>query len=428
VNAVLFFNAAVHTPADAGRPRGGADQGKITCFDPGALVVDREKGTILAVGAAKTVENAFQKQITASVDCGRQCLIPGFVDPHTHMCFARRREAEFAQRIAGSPYLDILKQGGGILSSVQAVADTDENALYQATRRNVLAALEHGTTTVEIKSGYGLDTVNELKMLRVIERIGRSLPLDVVATFLGAHAVPPAFRGRTEAYVDLVIDEMLPAVRQQGIARFCDVFCEKGVFSPAQSRRLLLAARGFQMGLKLHADEVNDLGGAGLAAELNAVSADHLLAAGDEGLRAMTRAGVVADLLPATAYSLRKPYARARDMIRAGLPVALATDCNPGSSYTESMPFVFGLAVLNMHLTPAEALTAATLNAAYAIKMADRVGSLDAGKQADFLLLDGASPAILAYHAGVSPVTAVYKKGIRVHIRPRPADFFSQDG
>jgi imidazolonepropionase len=271
-----------------------------------------------------------------------------------------------------------------------------------------------GTTTIEIKSGYGLDTASELKMLAVIARVGSETPLDVVPTFLGAHAVPQEFRTDPEAFVSLVIQEMLPAVRDQGIARFCDIFCEEGVFNIEQSRRILLAARDMGLGIKIHADEVHDLGGAGLAAELRAVSAEHLLAAEDANLAAMAAAGTIAVLLPATAYSLRKPYARARQMIDGGLPVALASDCNPGSSYTESMPFVFGLAVLNMRLSPEEALSAATLNAAYAIGMAGAAGSLDKGKQADFLMLDGETPAMLAYHAGVSPITAVYKRGRRV--------------
>jgi imidazolonepropionase len=212
----------------------------------------------------------------------------------------------------------------------------------------------------------------------------------------------------------MIINEMLPEVHKQGIARQCDIFCEQGVFTIAHGRLLLTAAGDMGLKVKLHADEVNDLGGAGLAAELQALSADHLLAASDDNMEAMARAGVVATLLPATAYSLRKPYARARAMLQKNLAVALATDCNPGSSYTESMPFVIGLAVLNMGMTPAEALTAATLNAAYAIDMAPSVGSLDVGKQADFLILDGESPAILAYHAGVSSVQEVYKKGIQV--------------
>ena len=297
---------------------------------------------------------------------------------------------------------------------MKAVADAAEKDLYEVTRTHAASALRFGTTTLEIKSGYGLDTENELKMLAAIGRLSRECVQDIVPTFLGAHAIPPAYAGDPDAFIELLIRKMLPAVLEQGIAHHCDIFCEQGVFSIDQGRRLLTAAKSLGMKVKLHADEVNDLGGAGLAAELGACSADHLLAASDENLRAMAKAGVVATLLPATAYSLRKPYARARFMIDNGLPVALATDCNPGSSYTESMPFVIGLAILNMQMSPEEALIGATLNPAYAIGMAEKVGSLDVGKQADFLVLDGESPAILAYHAGVSPVVEVYKKGEQV--------------
>ncbi|GBC59858.1 imidazolonepropionase [Desulfonema ishimotonii] len=409
----LFRNANIFTPADPGRPLAGRAQGAIQVFERGAMRV--RNGRIEKIGPeADVLDGLSPADVAMETDCGGACLIPGFVDPHTHMCFAERREAEFSLRLAGTPYLEILKQGGGILSSVRATRAASEADLYETTRRHVLSALRLGTTTVEIKSGYGLDTETELKMLRVIARVGRETPSDVVPTFLGAHAVPEAFRDNPDAFADLVIEEMLPAVSAQGIARFCDVFCEEGVFSVAQTRRILAAALKSGLGIKLHADEVHDLGGAGLAAELKAISADHLLAAGDAHIAAMAAAGVVANLLPGTAYSLRKPFARARKMIESGLPVALATDCNPGSSYTESMPFIFGLAVMNMEMTPSEALTAATLNAAYAVGMAGKTGSLDVGKQADFLLLDGESPAILAYHAGVSPVSAVYKHGERI--------------
>jgi imidazolonepropionase len=314
-------------------------------------------------------------------------------------------------RLAGTSYLDILKKGGGIFSSVKAVRKAGEDYLAAATQRHVLTALRLGTTTVEIKSGYGLDTENELKMLAAIDKVARQTPLDVLATFLGAHAIPPEYRRNSDGFVTLVVEEMLPAVAGQGIARFCDVFCEKEVFSVEQTRRILNVAEQLGLGLKIHADEVNDLGGGGLAADLQAVSADHLLAVNDANIERLVQSGTVAVLLPATAYSLRKPYARARRMIAAGLPVALATDCNPGSSYTESMPFAMGLAVLNMEMTPEEALVAATLNAAYALSMNTIVGSLDVGKQADFLLLDGQTPAIVVYHAGVSAVKRVYKRG-----------------
>ncbi len=408
----LFRNARIYTPGDEGRPRAGKAQNELVHYPQGAMLVDN--GLIAAVGDQSEVLAAAGPAEVAEVDCGGRCMVPGFVDPHTHMCFTDLREAEFAMRLNRMPYLEILRQGGGILSSVRTIAAASDEELYQKTLGRVATALQLGTTTLEIKSGYGLDTENELKMLRVIDRVAQNSPVDVVATFLGAHAVPVAYQKNSGGFIDMIVEEMLPAVGQQGVARFCDVFCEEGVFSIAESRRLLQAAAAMGFGVKLHADEVHDLGGAGLAAELGACSADHLLAASEQNIKAMAAAGVIAVLLPATAYSLRKPYARARLMIDSNLPVALATDCNPGSSFTESMQFVFGLAVLNMQLSPAEALTGATLNAAYSIGMADRVGSLARGKQADFLLLDGETPAILAYHAGVSSVAHVYKKGERI--------------
>jgi imidazolonepropionase len=418
VDQQLFRNAKIYTPADQGRPLAGKAQGELIHYRRGAMVV--AGGMIAAIGdEAQVLSHLSIAGTCEEVDCGGRCMVPGFVDPHTHMCFAGLREGEFVQRLEGTSYLEILRQGGGIHSSVRAVRAVSEDELYIATLRRVQTAMQFGTTTLEIKSGYGLDTENELKMLRVIDRAAKNNPADVVATFLGAHAVPEEYRNDPSAYVDLLINEMLPVVKQQEIARFCDVFCEKGVFPVADSRRLLLAAKAMGLKSKLHADEVYDLGGAGLAAELGACSADHLLAASEKNIVAMASAGVVAILLPATAYSLRKSYARARLMIEKQLPVALATDCNPGSSLTESMPFVIGLAVLNMLMSPAEALTGATLNAAYGIGMAERVGSLDRGKQADFLLLDGETPAILAYHVGVSPVAAVYKNGRQVF--PAPA-------
>ncbi|MBW1676756.1 MAG: imidazolonepropionase, partial [Deltaproteobacteria bacterium] len=388
----LFRNAHIVTPSDPGTSLAGKRQAEVRHFKKGAILC--RDGVIEAIGDEKNVEASLSpRDVDVEVDCAGFCLIPGFVDPHTHMCFAKRREEEFILRMQGAEYLEILRRGGGILSSVRAVRAASEEELFSVTLEHALSALEFGTTTLEIKSGYGLDTETELSMLRVIDRVGRETPLDVVPTFLGAHAVPEEFAQSPDNYVDLLIQEMIPAISEQGIARFCDVFCEKGVFSVDQSRRILNAARQAGMGLKIHADEVYDLGGAGLAAELRATSAEHLLAASDENLRAMAKQGVIGVLLPGTAYFLRKTYAPARKMVDLGVPVALATDCNPGSSYTESMPFVFGLAVLNMNLSVGEALVAATLNAAYAVGMGKEVGSLDVGKSADFLLLDGDSPA-----------------------------------
>lgn len=409
----LFRNARIFTPCDRGIPLAGSALGEIAIYEKGALFC--RNGLIEALGDEKKVlELISPARIDIEIDCKARCLIPGFVDPHTHMCFAKDREEEFQLRLEGVEYLEILRRGGGILSSVRSVREASEEALFEKTSKHALSALRFGTTTLEIKSGYGLSTKDELKMLRVIDEVGRKTPLDVVATFLGAHAIPEDFAGRSDEYVDKVVAEMIPAVKEQGIARFCDVFCESGVFSLNQSRRILEAARAAGMGLKIHADEVHDLGGAGLAGELAAISAEHLLSASEDNLRAMAYAGVIGVLLPATAYSLRKAYASARKMIELGLPIALATDCNPGTSFTESMPFVFGLSVLNMGLSVFEALGAATLNAAYAIGMSGRVGSLEAGKSADFLLLDGEGPGVLAYRAGVSPVLSVYKRGEKV--------------
>ncbi|MGR3221153.1 MAG: imidazolonepropionase [Candidatus Anammoxibacter sp.] len=408
----LFRNAAITTPIDPGKPLSGVHQKDVIHFKNGAIYC--HDGIIKAIGNEKDVLNELSPDdVDIEIDCEGLSLIPGFVDPHTHICFADTREEEFLQRMAGTDYLDILKGGGGILSSVQAVRAMSEDDLFAETAKRVLLAQQFGTTTIEIKSGYGLETKEELKMLRVIDRIGRETDPDVIPTFLGAHAIPAEYTNinRSEDYTNIVISEMIPAVAKQGIARFCDIFCEKDVFSIEQSRRILQAAKEAGMGVRLHADEVYDLGGAELAAEFPATSADHLLAVSDNGIMAMAKHGVIGVLLPGTAYCLRKPYAPAGKMIDHNVPIAIATDCNPGSCYTESMPFIFGLAVVNMYLSVSEALVASTLNAAYAVGKAECAGSLDVGKFADFLILDGESPAILAYHAGVSPVKKVYKRG-----------------
>lgn len=399
----------LYTPIDRGSAPCGDGQGKVTMIENAAILCNN--GVIERVGEGRSVMSGIPRRGVVDRNMGGATVIPGFVDPHTHMCFASRREREFVMRLEGTPYLEILKSGGGILSSVSAVRAADEYALYRATLENAGRALLNGTTTVEIKSGYGLDLETELKMLRVSARVGRSSPIDVVTTFMGAHAVPEEYREKPDKYVECVINDMLPEVAGQNAAGFCDVFCEDGVFSAAQSRAIMEAAAGLGFRLKIHADEVNDLGGASLAAELRATSAEHLLASSDEGLSAMAEAGVIAVLLPATAYSLRKNYARARRAIELGVPVALATDCNPGSCFCDSMPFVFGLAVMQMGMTINEALVASTLGGAYAIGAQESAGSLEPGKNADFLVLDGESPAILAYHAGGNPVKQVYKKG-----------------
>lgn len=408
----LFHSCRVVTPQDPGHPLYGEEQGKVRVIEDAAMLADN--GRLLAVGARTDVALLPEAVGATEEYLGGACVVPGFVDPHTHMCFVARREEEFCMRLADKTYLEILTQGGGILSSVKAVRAASDEELFKITRQNALSALCSGTTTVEIKSGYGLDTQTELRMLRCIERLGRETPLDVIGTFMGAHAIPMEYKGNSQGFVNLLITEMIPAVAQSGLALFCDIFCETGVFSVNESRAVLLAAREKGFKLKIHADEVNDLGGAALAGEVAAISAEHLLAAGDRGLEIMAANGTIAVLLPATAHSLRKPYARVRHMIDTGVPVALATDCNPGSSFCESMPFVMGLAVLGMGMSPEEALVGCTLNAAHAIGMAREVGSLEKGKNADFLVLDGNSPAAIPYHMGGRSVAKVYKRGILV--------------
>ena len=409
----LYRNARIFTPIDPGHPLRGKEQGEIKEYSRGAILA--VNGLIEKIGDERDILKGLSATyVNEERDMEGSCMIPGFVDPHTHLCFAKRREDEFKMRLDGLPYLEILKRGGGILSSVKAVQSATEEQLFCNTKKLAMAALAKGTTTIEIKSGYGLDLDLELKMLSVISRISRETPLDVVPTFMGAHAVPMEYKDKPDDFVDLIINEMLPKVKNQGIAEFCDIFCEDGVFSVAQSRKILKAARAIGFELKIHADEVHDLGGAGLAAELKVRSAEHLLAASEENLRAMGRSGSIAVLLPATAYSLKKSYARGRDMIDWEVPVALATDCNPGSCFCESVPFIFGLGVMNMNMTIEEALVASTLNAAYAVNRQHKVGSLEPGKQADFLLLDGDTPTTLAYHAGSTSVIEVHKLAERV--------------
>jgi len=394
-------------------PAGGQNQAKIAEMRDGCFLV--ESGRITVIGTKQRMESALKgKNVDKEFDLEGAAVIPGFVDPHTHACFAATRESEFSMRLAGTPYLDILKAGGGILSSVKKVRAASEEELFRFSRELLATTLQYGTTTIEIKSGYGLDVETELKMLRVIERLGKETPQSVIATFMGAHAVPVEHKPKPDGYVAIVENEMLPAVARQGIAKFCDIFCEEGVFSVPQSRRILNKAKELGLRIKIHADEVNDLGGAILAGELRAASAEHLLAASDAGIAALAEGGTVAVILPATAYSLKKPFARARAMIERGVPVALATDLNPGSCFCASMPFVFSLAVMCMNLTPEEALVGSTLNAAWAIGAENEAGSLEPGKRADFVVLDGDTPAVLAYASGTRPIRSVWIAGERV--------------
>lgn len=352
---------------------------------------------------------------TEVIDATGKTVLPGFVDSHTHLVFAGTREDEFEQRLGGASYQDIAAQGGGINATVRRVRQASKAELKELARRRLQRLLEFGVTTVEVKSGYGLAPADELKCLEVIAELNAEGPWELVPTFLGAHAVPPEYRDDQAGYVRLLIETMLPEVARGQLAEFCDVFCETGVFSLDESERILDRARNLGLRLKLHADELTPLGGAELAARLGAVSADHLLCITDAGIDALAEAGTVATLLPGTAFFLGVPYAPARKLIERGVPVALASDCNPGTCPTENLPLVGAMACTQMRMLPAEAVVALTLNAAAAVGRADRVGSIEVGKQADLVIFDVPDYRHLFYHFGVNHVWRVLKRGRVVH-------------
>lgn len=390
-------------------PRRGGDMRETGLVENGAVFA--RDGKVVAAGPSGDVLPSSGPD-AVEVDAGGRVVTPGIVDPHTHAVFAATREAEFAMRVEGKTYEEIAEAGGGIRSSVRALRAVDPDLLLANGRRTLDRMLAHGTTTVEVKSGYGLSLDAEMKMLRVASELGDTHTMDVVPTFLGAHEFPDEWRDDRDGYVDLLVNEMIPAVAGEKLARFCDVFCEEGVFTVEQSRRVLEAAREHGMEPKLHADELHSGGGAELAAELGATSADHLVCASDAGISAMAEAGVVAVLLPGTTLSLgKRDFAPARKMVDAGVPVALATDCNPGSSMTESMQIILALASMVMRMTPEEALVAATVNSACALRAESVLGSLAPGKQCDLVVWEVDDYRAIPYHYGVNLTDIVIKRG-----------------
>lgn len=406
---LLIKNAAELVTCSGFKAKSGAEMSDLKVIKNGAVII--EEGIIKAVGTTEELLQQYKEEDYTVVDATNKAVLPGFIDSHTHFVFGGYRAEEFSWRLKGEGYMEIMKRGGGIISSVRATKEATKAELVAAGLKRLDTMLSFGVTTVEGKSGYGLDYDTELKQLEAMKEIADIHPMDVVTTFLGAHAVPQDYKGKEDEFIDYMIEEVLPAVADKKLAEFCDIFCEKNVFSVAQSRRLLTKAKELGMKLKLHADEIVQLGGAELAAELKAISADHLLQASDAGIAAMAEKGVVATLLPATAFSLKEEFARGRYMIDQGCAVALATDLNPGSSFTMSVPLVFALATLYMKLTPEEAITAFTINAAAAVDRAHEVGSIDVGKQGDIVVLEFPSYNFIPYHIGVSTVEKVIKRG-----------------
>lgn len=389
----------------------GAAMGQLKIINNAAIYI--RDGIIQQVGndAELAAMLAHRLDEIEIISAHHKCVMPGIVDPHTHFLFAGAREKEFTNRLKGKPYLEILAEGGGICATMRATREAGEPELYAKAKALLVKMLRMGITTIEGKSGYGLDKENELKMLRVLKKLQQREPVNLVTTFLGAHAVPPEYQDNSDGYVEYIINEMLPVIAEEGLAEFTDVFCEKGVFTNEQTRKILSAAKQAGMKVKMHADEMHSSGGAGLAVDMDCFSADHLLAISEADVEKIAASDTVAVLLPATAFCMRKNFAPARKMIDKGAIVALASDYNPGSCYTYSVPLIIALAVISMNMSLEEVITAMTLNAAAAIDRAAAVGSIQPGKKADVLILDTLDYRNLVYETGINLVGQVIKDG-----------------
>jgi imidazolonepropionase len=407
---LLITNATqLVTLAGPARPRTGAELRELAIIEDGALLA--RDGVIMAVGASSEVA-PLASPSAQRIDAKTSVVMPGFVDPHTHPVFAGTREDEYEMRAAGMTYQEIAARGGGILSTVRKTRQATEDQLFEAARPRVRWLLEHGTTTIEGKSGYGLTVEDELKILQVIRRLNDETPLELIPTFLGAHEIPDEYRERRGDYLRLIIDEMLPRVAGEGLARYCDVFCESHVFTVDESRLVLARAKELGLGIRIHAEQLSLSGGARLAAELGASTADHLEWVDSEGIEALAQAGVVAVLLPGAVFNLGLTrYPPVRKMIEAGVAIAIATDFNPGSSPTPSMQMILSIACTQMRITPAEAITAATINAAYSLDCGGRVGSLEVGKQADIVVFEVPDYRQIPYLFGINHALVVIKAG-----------------
>lgn len=403
---LLVHAGRLVTLAGGAHARTGAEMSELAIVPDGAVAV--QKGRIVDVGPTPAIAKSYRGRTT--LDAKGALVTPGLVDAHTHLLFAGTREREFEMRIRGASYMEIAQAGGGILSTVDKVRAASKEELVREARPRLRRMLEYGTTTAEVKSGYGLTIADEVKMLEAIRDLSRREAVELIPTFMGAHEVPREFRGKRDDYVNLVCREMIPAAA--GLARFCDVFCEPGVFTQDESRRILEAGKAHGLAPKMHAEEFQESGGAELAAELGAVSADHLMAISEYGIRALRGSGTVAVLLPGTSFFLGGGrYAPARKLIESEVPVALGSDFNPGSSMTFNLPLVMSIACTQMRLTPAESLCAATINAAYACGVGAEVGSIEPGKKADLVVWDATDHRMIPYHYGVNLVRTVIQRG-----------------
>ncbi|NHJ20023.1 MAG: imidazolonepropionase [Candidatus Lokiarchaeota archaeon] len=407
---IIHANELVTMDTIYGVPRIGEDMKNLAIIHDGAVAISRD--SIIFVGTTKELIEQFPpNEETIIIDATNRLVTPGLIDPHTHIIFDGYRENELEMKLAGKSYIEILESGGGILKTVKATRKAPLAQLIKNGRIILDRMMEYGTTTIETKSGYGLDVENEVKSLLAVKELNLEHPMDIISTFLGAHAVPPEFKGKTDEYVDLIITEMIPKIVEEELAEFCDVFCEEGIFSLEQTKKIINAAVKSGLKPQIHIDEIVDTSGALLAAELNAIQVGHLLRSNDKGLEALKSSNTIATLLPGTPFCLMlKDYAPARKMIEMGIPIALATDLNP-NCWTESLQIIIALACYHMKLSPAEALSAVTINAACALNRQEEIGSLEVGKKADLVVFDIPSHNFLPYHFGVNLVSKVIKNG-----------------
>ncbi|MDR1501227.1 MAG: imidazolonepropionase [Prevotella sp.] len=406
---IIIKNAAQLVTCSGFSAKRGKEMSDLSVIENGTVIITG--GIITYVGKDANCSPLSDFPDHEVVDATGKAVLPGFVDSHTHFVFGGYREEEFSWRMRGDSYMSIMERGGGIHNTMTATRNASFDELKDAGRKRLDNMLAMGVTTIEGKSGYGMDKATELKQLEVMKSLNEEHAVDIVSTFMGAHATPTEYKGRENDFLDYMIEDVMPEVKAKDLAECCDIFCERNVFDIDQSRRYLTAARDLGFKLKIHADEIVTLGGAELAAELKALSADHLLQASDKGIGDLAESGVVATLLPCTAFSLKEHYARGRYMIDSGCAVALATDLNPGSSFTNSIPLLFALACIYMQLSPEEALTALTINGAAAVGKADKTGSIDVGKQGDLIILEYPAYKFLPYHIGMNIVEKVIKRG-----------------
>ena len=402
--SLLITNIGLLATPEGSRARSGSSQGEIALYKDAAVGI--QDGLIIYVGSLSLAPPG-----DTVIDAQGRLVTPGLIDCHTHLVFGGWRQHEFLQKLQGMAYLDILSSGGGILSTTNATRLASEAELTDKAQQLLAEMLAHGVTTCEAKSGYGLSREHECKQMRVVKALNEAGPVELISTFMGAHALPEEYSDDREGYLTLLCDTMMPLVAQERLASYCDVFCEIGAFSPEEARRLLLTARAQGLGLKIHADEIESIGGSLLAAELGVTSAEHLIASGEKEIAALAANNVIGVLLPATSLYLGSPYAPARQMLDGGMAVAVASDFNPGSSPSNNLQLCMSLACLGYRLTPAEALCAVTLNAAAAVGLAERIGSIEVGKQADLVLWDAPDLEYIFYRFGSNLVYRVIKKG-----------------